>query len=105
IHLQVTRRDLERTAMSKRWKGQRTDEGQGLIIVIAVVAIAAILMLALEVSVIGDSQLAATSTSQEQALQAAQSGLANYETWVNGSLNQWEYAMNYCSAGTFSCPN
>jgi len=92
--------------MLKRLRLRKTDEGQGLIIVIAVVAVAAIVLGALEVSVIGDAKLAATSTSQEQALQAAETGLADYETNVNGSASQWQYAMAYCSSGTFECaPN
>jgi len=89
--------------MLKRLRLRRTDEGQGLVMVIAVVAIAAIVLGALEISVIGDAQLAASSTSQEQALQAAETGLADYQTQVNGSASQWQYAMSYCSSGTFAC--
>ena len=74
--------------MLKRLRLRRTDEGQGLVMVIAVVAIAAIVLGALEISVIGDAQLAASSTSQEQALQAAETGLADYQTQVNGSASQ-----------------
>jgi hypothetical protein len=87
--------------MLSRIRGRKNEEGQALVVVIAVVAITAILMVALEVSVIGDAQLAATSTSQEQALQAAESGLADYQTWVNGSDSQWQYAMDFCSSGTY----
>jgi hypothetical protein len=89
--------------MLKHLRMRKTDEGQGLVMVIAVVAIAAIVIGALEVSVIGDAKLAATSTSQEQALQAAETGLADYETNVNGSASQWQYAMSFCSSGTFNC--
>jgi len=92
--------------MLKRSRRQRNDEGQGLIVAIAAVAIAATLMVALEISVVGDAKLATASTNQEQALQAAETGLANYQTWVNGSASQWRYAMNWCSSGTFSgCAN
>ena len=90
--------------MLKRLRLRRTDEGQGLVMVIAVVAIAAIILGALEISVIGDAQLAASSTTQEQSLQAAETGLADYQTNVNGSLNQWQYAENWCSSGSFACP-
>jgi hypothetical protein len=89
--------------MLKRLRLRRTDEGQGLVLVIAVVAVAAIVLGALEISVIGDAQLAASSTSQEQSLQAAETGLADYQTNVNGSASQWQYAMSYCSSGTFGC--
>ena len=87
--------------MLRRLGNRRNDDGQGMWIVVAVVAVTAILLTALEVSVVGDAQLAATSTNQEQALQAAESGLADYQTHVNGSASQWQYAMDYCSSGAF----
>ena len=89
--------------MFKHLRLHRTDEGQGLVIVIAVVAIAAIMLGALEVSSISGTKLTVANQSSEQALQAAQTGLADYESNVNASPSQWQYAMDYCSSGTFGC--
>ena len=83
---------------------RRNEEGQTLLIVIGVVAFTAILIFALQVSVIGDQQLSASSTTQEQALQAAQTGLSDYQARVNGSPNQWQYATAFCSSGAFPSP-
>ena len=89
--------------MFKHLRLHRTDEGQGLVIVIAVVAIAAIMLGALEVSSISGTKLTVANQSSEQALQAAQTGLADYESNVNSSPSQWQYVMDYCSSGTFGC--
>ncbi len=83
---------------------RRNEEGQTLLIVIGVVAFTAILIFALQVSVIGDQQLSASSTTQEQALQAAQTGLSDYQARVNSSPNQWQYATAFCSSGAFPSP-
>jgi hypothetical protein len=87
--------------MLNRLTHRKDDGGQALIVVIALVAISAILILALEVSVLGDSKVSANSTSQEQALQAAQAGLADYQTYVGTGTPQWSYASEHCSVGTF----
>jgi hypothetical protein len=91
--------------MFNRWKSRRNEDGQMLLIVIGIVAFTAILIFALQISVFGELQLASSSTSQEQALQAAQTGLSDYQARVNGSTNQWQYATAFCSSGvsTWSC--
>jgi hypothetical protein len=86
--------------LNRRWT-RRDDEGQGLIAVIALVAVSAVLIVALEATVLNDGHVAAISTSQEQALQSAQAGLADYQTWMNSTSPTWSYAYQHCSSGTF----
>jgi hypothetical protein len=88
--------------MLRRRLARRNDEGQGLIAVIALVAVSAVLIVALEATVLNDGHASAISTSQEQALQSAQAGLADYQTWMNSTSPTWSYAYDHCSSGSFA---
>ncbi len=86
----------------KRRLCHRTEEGQALLVVLGMVAIVVLLATAIEVSLAGRLKVQATTSLSEEALQAANTGLADYESWLTHSTKEWEYAYAYCSKGAFS---
>jgi len=83
-----------------------SESGQALLTVAALVVVIGLTLTAVQISVVGNIRLAGYVTSGEQALQAAHSGLADFEAWVDGySGGTWTYAYKYCSPGTSAATN
>jgi len=75
------------------------ESGQALLVVIAITAGVVLLLAGVQISVVGQTQIASRTELSQKALQAAEAGVNDYQAWVNASANKWAYAENYCSSG------
>ena len=80
----------------------RTEDGQALFMVLGIITIVVLLATAVELSLADHLRLQSTTTRSEEAVQAADTGLANFESWVSSSTGKWYDGYTYCSKGSFT---
>ncbi len=84
---------------SQSLRGRPDEQGQALLVVIAITAGVVLLLAGVQLSVVGQTQIASRTELSQKALQAAEAGVNDYQAWVDASTGKWAYAEDYCSSG------
>ncbi|MHB8218724.1 MAG: pilus assembly PilX family protein [Acidimicrobiales bacterium] len=87
------------TRISGAARRRRDERGQALLVVIAITAGVVLLLAGVQLSVVGQTQIASRTELSQKALQAAEAGVNDYQAWVDASTNKWTYAKEFCSSG------